>query len=144
MPWISKREIAYYLVLKSAFGYSPFNIGSAMDILRLLGPRRVARKVLKRLLARGMIERLNSVTYRLRPLDEALENLLANYIASRLQKYLKSCGIEVATRVANSKTIEVVGCSEEMKKLLNSISWRGIEIKCVNNKLSEAKSRGVE
>ncbi len=132
MPWLSKRELAYYLILRSAFGYEPFNYGNAMDILKLLGPKKVARKVIKRLLARGFLERVDRVVYRVKPLDEALENLLANYVASRLRKYLKSHGIEVSVKVIDGKLIEVEGCSDDIERILNSIKWRGIGIRCAS------------
>ncbi len=129
MPWLSKRELAYYLLLRSAFGYNAFNYGEAMDLLRLFGPRRVARKVLKRLVSRGFLEKVGTLEYRVKPLEDALEQLLVNYIANRLAKYMKSKGVELDVSVVG-RDIVVKGCSDELKSIIEALRWERIRVVC--------------
>ncbi len=131
MPWLSKREIAYYLILRSVFDYSEFNYGEALDLLKLFGPRRLVRKMLKRMASRGFVERVKPLVYRLKPLDEALEVTLLEYIAKRLEKYLRSKHLDVEVTIdRESKTIAVRGCGEELSKILTRFEWRSLRIVC--------------
>jgi len=119
MVWISKRELAYYIILRSAFGEKPFNIGDALTLLELFGSRRTARNVLKRLKSRRIIVKVAEYTYVARDLEEAFQDLLRDYIASRLVKTLKSRHIPVDEVLrANEKIIiKLCGVHDDIRKL---------------------------
>ncbi|ADM27062.1 hypothetical protein Igag_0213 [Ignisphaera aggregans DSM 17230] len=90
MVWLSKRELAYYIVLKRVFGYNQFNLGEALDILKYLGSKRIARKIIRRLAKRGFIQKINEVNYRVMELEPALINILSRYIFNRMYKSMRS------------------------------------------------------
>jgi len=131
MPWLSKREIAYYLLLRSAFDYREFNYGEALDLLKFFGPRRLVRKMLRRMCSRGFAERVKPLVYRLKPLDEALEANLLEYVAKRLERYLRSRHVEIEVYVdRESRSIVVRGCTEDFAEVLSRIEWKSIRIVC--------------
>ncbi|HID80425.1 MAG TPA: hypothetical protein EYP48_01765 [Ignisphaera sp.] len=109
--WLSKREVAYLLLLRKVF-VDRFNLGEALDILELFGPRRVARKVIKRLVSKGFIRRLGNLDYNIRDLEESLWNLLLDYLSQRLQRNLRSRGIDASVRRDDSGRIVVEVCGD--------------------------------
>ncbi|HIP57635.1 MAG TPA: hypothetical protein EYH02_06210 [Ignisphaera aggregans] len=111
MVWLSKREVAYLLLLRKVF-VDRFNLGEALDILELFGPRRVARKVIKRLVSKGFIRRLGNLDYNIRDLEESLWNLLLDYLSQRLQRNLRSRGIDASVRRDDSGRIVVEVCGD--------------------------------
>jgi len=119
MVWLSKRELAYYLILRSAFGEKPFNIGDALTLLELFGSRRTARNVLKRLKSRRIIIKVAEYTYVVRGLEEALQDLLRDYIANRLVKTLKSRHIPIDEIIRTNEKIiiKVCGTHDDIRKL---------------------------
>jgi len=108
---LSKREVAYLLLLKKVFT-DKFNLGDALDVLELFGPRRVARKVIKRLVSKGFIRRLDSFNYNIEDLEKSLWNLLLDYISQRLQRNLRSRGIDVSVHRDDSGRIVVEVCGD--------------------------------
>ncbi len=129
MVWLSKREVAYLLLLRKAFA-KKFNLVEALDLLELFGSRRVARKVLKRLAAKGFLQRLGSVEYGIDDLENALWKLLLDYLAQRLQRNLRSRGLDVVVyRDRESDRLVVEGCidaefTEVLKRLGDLIELR--------------------
>jgi len=111
LVWLSKREVAYLLLLRKVF-VDRFNLGEALDILELFGPRRVARKVIKRLVSKGFIRRLGNLDYNIRDLEESLWNLLLDYLSQRLQRNLRSRGIDASVRRDDSGRIVVEVCGD--------------------------------
>lgn len=109
--WLSKREVAYLLLLKKVF-INRFNLGEALDLLELFGPRRVARKIIKRLVSKGFIHRLDSFDYNIKDLEESLWNLLLDYISQRLQKNLRSRGVDVSVRRDDGGRIVIEVCGD--------------------------------
>ena len=94
MVWLSKREIASLLLL-SIFFKNKFNLGEALDVLKVMNSKRIARKILKRLVAKGFLKQLNAVEYEIEPLEQAFLKYLRGYIIQRIVKTLKSYGIDV-------------------------------------------------
>jgi len=119
MVWLSKREFAYYLILRSAFDEKPFNIGDALTLLEFFGSRRTARNVLKRLKSRRIIIKVAEYTYVARNLEEALQDLLRDYIANRLIKTLKSRHIPIdeVIRTNEKIVIKLCGAHDDIRKL---------------------------
>jgi len=130
LVWLSKREVAYLLLLRKAFA-EKFNLGEALDILELFGPRKVARKVLKRLVAKGFLQRLGSVEYGIENLEDAFWKLLLDYLAQRLQKNLRSRGLDVIVyRDEGSNRLVIEGCiNAELTEVLKRLSDL-IELRC--------------
>ena len=107
--WLSKREVAYLLLLKKVF-VNKFNLGEALELLELFGPRRVARKIIKRLTSKGFIRRLDTFDYNIKDLEESLWNLLLDYISQRLQKNLRSRGVDASVRRDDNGRIVIEVC----------------------------------
>lgn len=128
MVKLSSRELAYYFVLRKIFGEQPFNVGNAIDVLKVFGSRRVARRVLKKLAAKGFLERLDPVTYRVRDFYEALEDYLREYLAQRFYRNARSMGMDIVIRVDKvGKSVVIDGCREVggmveiLRKVLGSV-----------------------
>ncbi len=130
MVWLSKREVAYLLLLRKAFA-EKFNLGEALDLLELFGPRRVARKVLKRLVAKGFLQRLDNVEYGIEDLEDAFWKLLLDYLAQRLQRNLRSRGLDVVVyRDRGSNRLVIEGCIDaEITEMLRRLG-EPIEFRC--------------
>jgi len=112
MVWLSKREIAYYIILKKTFGNNPFNLGEALDVLTFFGSKRVARKVIKNLIKKGFLKKIDVLNYRIEDLENALNNILFEYIRQRAYRNMKSRGFKV-TR--NEKGEILIYCLNEVK-----------------------------
>jgi len=85
--WPKRREFLSYYVLYRAFGDKVFNLGEAVDLLApLLGSKRVATRLVKRLVKQGFLERVAPLSYRARPLEQLLEQAMLEYFASRLRR----------------------------------------------------------
>lgn len=132
MVWLSKREVAYYLILKKKFGGREFNIGEAINLLSLFGSRRIARKIIKRLRLKGFLESVEITTYRIASIDEVLVKLLSSYILQRLYRNLKSRGYSIVlSRVGQYSTLEVRNCNGDILAQLEVIRGLGIDVLCV-------------
>ncbi len=132
MVWLSKREIAYYLILKKKFNGNAFNLGEALDILSLFGSRNVARKIIKRLKSKGFLEGIGVTTYRIKDGEEVLIKLLSSYIAQRLYKNLKSKGYNVAvSTLGQYSALEIRNCSNNILTELDIFKEFGIDIVCI-------------
>lgn len=106
MVWLSKREVAAYLMLLETFGENTeVNIGDASDVLSLMMSRRIARKVIRKLIKKSFLLRKDSVTFIIRPIDEAFRDYLIHYIASRIRRNLRHLNVESEVSVSNSKII---------------------------------------
>lgn len=132
MVWLSKREVAYYLILKKKFNGNIFNLGEALDILSLFGSRNIARKIIKRLKSKGFLEGIGVMTYRVKDSEEALMELLSGYIAQRLYKNLKCRGYDVSiSTLGRHNTLEIRNCSDSILTELNVIKGLGIDVICI-------------
>ena len=115
MVWLSKRELAAYIVLREVLGEkNKVNVGEALKVLQLLMPRKVARKVMKRLHRKGFLV-IENMHVRITPLDDAIKRLLISYIAERIRRNLRTQGIKALIDVRND-SIRVAfsgeGCTE--------------------------------
>ncbi|RLG87392.1 MAG: hypothetical protein DRO39_00590 [Thermoprotei archaeon] len=145
MVWLSKREAAAYLVLKTLLGEgAEVNLGDAIALLRVMMPKRVARKILKRLSKKGFVE-LSGVRLRILPLEDALRNLLLEYMAERIRRNLRSNHIEA--RVAIDGGFIRVLMPEEYCSLFpvnRSAVKRGVvRIECVSSGEGAAHDTGA-
>ncbi|MEM0026375.1 MAG: hypothetical protein QXT53_00370 [Ignisphaera sp.] len=131
MVWISKREIAYYIILRKAFGNKPFNLGEALDILSLFGSKNVGRKTLKKLVKKGFLEKTGVIDYNIVELEKAFEKLLQNYMMQRLYRNLKSRGYSVVIDLKNSSI--VIECDQVIENIVAKLSAAGISAKCKQN-----------
>lgn len=132
MVWLSKREMAYYLVLKKKFDKSVFNLGEALDLLTLFGSKNVARKILKKLKSKGFLESIGAINYRVRDEEEVLARLLSNYIMQRLYRNLKSKGYAVSlSKVGQCNSLEIHSCDTAILSVLDVIEKLNISVKCV-------------
>jgi len=85
--WPRKREFLSYYALYRVFRDRVFNLGEAVDILApLLGSKRIAAKLVKRLVKQGFLERTASLSYRAKPLEQLLEQAMLEYFAYRLRR----------------------------------------------------------
>lgn len=85
--WPKRREFLSYYALYKTFRDREFNLGEAVDLLTpLLGSRRVATRLVKRLVKQGFLERVAPLLYRARPLEHLLEQAMLEYFASRLRR----------------------------------------------------------
>jgi len=130
LVWLSKRELAYYLLLLSKFRERAFNLGEALDMLTLLGPKRVAIKVIKRLTKRGFLRREGSYVYSVAPPEESLTNLLIEYIAQRISRYLRSYGLDIRAHVDKASRTIVVEAPPELCKRIEALSGELIHVRC--------------
>jgi len=130
LVWLSKRELAYYLLLLNRFRSEPFNLGEALDLLTLLGSKRIAIKIIKRLTKRGFLKRENHYTYRVVEPSESLTNLLIEYIAQRLARYMKSSGVSVITSVDRTTRTILVEAPPELCKRIELLSGEIIHVHC--------------
>lgn len=130
MVWITKREMAYYFVLKHVFDDRIFNLGEVLDVLSLFGSKRTARRVIKRLVSRGLLERIGDMNYKVKSVEPALLASLKNYIKQRMYKRLKSFGLDVDTlSIDNEEKIVISGCNSQLRQLIDAL--RGIlDIAC--------------
>ena len=92
--WIKKREFAVYMVLDRAFGHEPFNLGEALDVLECFMSRRTAIRVIRRLSKLGWLRRIDKLTYRISRLEDIYRDKVLPYLAFRVERRLKSIGIE--------------------------------------------------
>ncbi|MEM1646394.1 MAG: hypothetical protein QXL96_11165 [Ignisphaera sp.] len=130
MVWITKREIAYYFILKHVFNNRIFNIGEALDILTLFGSKRTARKIMKLLISRGLIEKVGSLNYRVRELEPILFKSLKAYIVQRMHRRLKSAGLSTSIILRDQHEILVVhNCRDNLSSIFELIKGI-IEIEC--------------
>lgn len=131
MAWLTKREIAYYLVLRYIFRDHVFNLGEAFDVLMLLGPKSTARKILKRLVSRGLVEKADDLNYMFSDtLEKCLLNNLRSYIVQRIYRRLKSSGINTAIVTENGKEkIIVYNCGSLLKARLDLLK-NIIDVEC--------------
>ena len=130
MVWLSKREVAYLILLRKVFNDNPFNIGEALDVLKIFGSKRIARKVIKKLTAKGFLERIDLMSYRIRDLEEAFLGLLIEYLAQRMFRNLKSRGIDAHIRVDKSLLkVFVEVCESEVIEVLEKLRDI-IEVRC--------------
>ncbi len=130
MVWLSKRELAYYIVLKRVFGYNQFNLGEAIDILKYLGSKRVARKIIKRLAKKGFIQRVNEANYRVVELESAFANIISSYIFNRIIKSLKSSNNFIEAIEKESKITIYGNCMDRNLEMLNKSLNDIIYIEC--------------
>ncbi|MCC6057718.1 MAG: hypothetical protein LM568_02230 [Desulfurococcaceae archaeon] len=132
MVWITKREIAYYLILKQVFQNRIFNLGEALDILTLFGSKRTTRKIIKILVSRGLLERVDVYQYKVKDLESSLLLNLRAYLAQRIYKRLKSLGFDVSLGLEDDKEyIAVHGCNDALRSMINILN-KFIDVKCVD------------
>lgn len=133
MVWMTKREIAYYLVLRHVFGDKIFNLGEALDVLQPLGSKRTARKIIKRLVSRGLLEKAGELTYRVKDLEPALLRNLRSYLVQRIHRRLKSLGFNTVIVVDSGvEKILIEGCNNVLKVVVEELK-RVIEIECISD-----------
>lgn len=85
--WPKRREFLSYYALYKVFKDKVFNLGEAVDLLTpLLGSKRVATRLVKRLVKQGFLERVAPLSYRAKPLEQLLEQATLEYFASRLRR----------------------------------------------------------
>ncbi|MCX8167806.1 MAG: hypothetical protein N3D82_02085 [Ignisphaera sp.] len=134
MVWLSKRELAYYLILKKRFDKKVFNINEAVGVLSLFGSKSTARKVIKRLKSKGFLEGVGVMTYRIGDGDEVLIKLLSSYIVQRLYRNLKSRGYAVnISKPGQYSTLEIQNCGDNILTELDMIKGLGIHIVCIED-----------
>jgi hypothetical protein len=132
MVWITKREIAYYLILKQVFQNRIFNLGEALDILTLFGSKRTTRKIIKILVSRGLLERVDVYQYKVKDLESSLLLNLRAYLAQRIYKRLKSLGFDVSLGLEDDKEyIAVHGCDDTFRSMINILN-KFVDVKCVD------------
>ncbi|MCC6015935.1 MAG: hypothetical protein LM582_02715 [Desulfurococcaceae archaeon] len=132
MVWITKREIAYYLILKQVFQNRIFNLGEALDILTLFGSKRTTRKIIKILVSRGLLERVDVYQYKVKDLESSLLLNLRAYLAQRIYKRLKSLGFDVSLGLEDDKEyIAVHGCNDALRSMINILN-KFVDVKCVD------------
>uniref|UniRef100_A0A7C2VGD4 Uncharacterized protein n=1 Tax=Ignisphaera aggregans TaxID=334771 RepID=A0A7C2VGD4_9CREN len=131
MVWFTKREIAYYIILRHVFRDGTFNLGEAITVLSLFGSKRTARKVIKLLLSRGLIEKVGDLVYRIKDLEPALANNLRNYIIQRMYRRLRSVGLDVSLKDEIIKPKVVIrNCNDNLKTVLSSLD-KVVEFECL-------------
>jgi len=135
MPWLSKRELAAYILLRKVFGDNVFNLGEALDVLKPLANKKLAIKLIKRLRSKGFLERIDVFNYRARSIEEALAAYLARYVAHRVARNLRSWGVEAkAIDVGASSRIDIP-CNAIDREVLDSITaianTFGIQLRCI-------------
>ena len=88
MPrWPKRREMLFYYLLYRYFGDREFNIEEGIQLLRAFtGSRKIATRIIRRLVKQGFILRTKPLTYRARSLEEVLDNMLVEYLKKRLEK----------------------------------------------------------
>jgi len=130
MVWITKREIAYYLILKQIFRDRVFNLGEAMDILTLFGSKHTVRKIMKILVSRGFLEKVSIHQYRVKDLESALLLNLKPYLVQRMYKRLKSLGLKVSLDKYNGcENIILYECDNRLRSVVDVLN-KLIEVKC--------------
>jgi len=133
LVWLSKREIAYYLILKKRFNGNIFNIGEALDVLIFFGSKNIAKKIIKRLKSKGFLESVGIASYRIRDEEEVLVKLLSNYISERLYRNLKLRGYGVSlNKLEGYNVIEVNKCDSNVFTMLDVVRELGIEMRCID------------
>ncbi|MEM1542294.1 MAG: hypothetical protein QW101_04900 [Ignisphaera sp.] len=120
MVWITKREVAYYVVISQVFRDRPFNIGEALDILTILGSKSVARKIIKKLISRGLLEKIDSATYRVKNFEDFLARTLKEYIVERIARTLKSSGFNIE-KMPGSNLLIYTCESQRIDSVLNPL-----------------------
>ena len=90
---LNKRLLSTYLILYSVFRSKKFNLGEALEILKLYETRKSAISDIKRLCKMGFLNKKDKLLYEAKEPYSALKNYLAEYIARRIEKRLKSLGI---------------------------------------------------
>jgi len=133
LVWLSKRELAYYIVLKRIFGYNQFNLGEALDILKYLGSKRIARKIIKRLAKRGFLQKINEFNYRVMDLEPVLTNILSRYIFNRIYKNMKSWNIPIEIIEKELRIIVHDNCMDRNLEMLGRSLSDIMYIECKEN-----------
>lgn len=130
MVWLSKRELAYYIILKKVFGYNQFNLGEAIDILKYLGSKKIARKIIRRLAKRGFLQKINEISYKVMELEPVLINILSSYIFNRMYKNMKSSNILIEVIEKESKIVVHGNCMDKNLEILSRSLNNIIYIEC--------------
>jgi len=90
---LNKRLLSTYLILYSVFKSKEFNLGEALEVLKLYETRKSAKSDIKRLCKMGFLNRKGKLLYEAKEPYIALKNYLVKYIAKRIERGLKSLGI---------------------------------------------------
>ena len=90
---LNKRLLSTYLILYSVFKSKEFNLGEALEVLKLYETRKSAISDIKRLCKMGFLSRKGKLLYEAEEPYIALRNYLVKYIAKRIERRLKSLGI---------------------------------------------------
>ena len=102
---LNKRLLSTYLILYSIFGEKEFNIGEALDILKLFSNRKIVIKDLRRLWKMGFLSKTNSYTFKTVKPEDALAKYLVKYISSRISKRIRNINIKGEVQLVGKRII---------------------------------------
>ncbi len=126
--WPKRREMLLYYILHRVAekrGSRVLNRGEVVELLRpVMGSKRLAEEMARRLVKQGFLERLAPMLYRVRSPDELLTEAAARYVAGRLRRR----GLD--SRLENG-VLAVEGLSdEECSELRKVAEALGLELRC--------------
>jgi hypothetical protein len=126
--WFKKREFMfYYMLLKysQSAGRSILDFGEAVDAVRaVVGSKRVAENIVRGLIRRGLLERVQPLRYRVRGLEEVLDEQLVRYVGGRIGRR----GYDVEGIDVENMRIVVVCSGEASCKELDLLKKVGVRI----------------
>ena len=102
---LNKRLLSTYLILYSIFKEKEFNIGEALDVLKLFSSRKIAIKDLKRLWKMGFLNRINNYSFKVVKPEKAFAKHLIEYISSRISRRIRSANIKGEVQLVGERII---------------------------------------
>ncbi len=126
--WPKRREMLLYYILHRVAehrGDRRLNRGEVVEILRpIMGSKRLAEAMTRRLVRQGFLERLAPMLYRVRSPDELLTDAAARYVAGRLRRRGLDAHLE-------NNVLAVEGLSEEECSELRKVAEAlGLVLQC--------------
>jgi len=103
---LNKRLLSTYLIIYGIFKTRVFNLGEALEILKLYETRKSAINDIKRLCKMGFLIKKNNLSYEAREPFDALKNYLTEYIAKRFERRLSSLNIRAQVSLNSKITVK--------------------------------------
>lgn len=126
--WPKRRELLLYYILYRVAeerGNPHLNRGEVVELLRpVMGSKRLAEEMARRLVRQGFLERLAPMQYGVRSPDELLTEAATRYIAGRLRR--RGLDAHLENGVLYVEGLEGEEC-ESLRKVVTAL---GLELRC--------------
>ena len=117
---LRKREVAIYYLLYKMFGGECVNRGELLDVVGfVMGSRRLADEMIRRLARMGLMERCGTLRYTLVEPERFLGSVSLTYLLARLRRISVVADYKVAG--GDRVVIDVYSCGDERSEMVSQI-----------------------